>query len=197
MSATEPACRAVVAARLHRREAELPLLRALRVRTMAAELLDEPATLSGAAADVGLDGDDLAGWMEDPEVERALAEDKRVARRPLDAALALDHKLADAEDGRRYTCPSYELERAGEDSVAVPGFQPFESYDVALANLEPQLDRRPPPDSVEEVLRWAAEPLATAEVAALRGIPLTDAREELARVAVERPVGTDGYWTLP
>ena len=64
MHATAPACRAVVAARLHAPEGEAALLRRLRVLTMAGALLDDEATLRQAAGDAGIDADALAGWME-------------------------------------------------------------------------------------------------------------------------------------
>lgn len=201
MAATEPACRAVVATRLHEPNKEEPLLRRLRVRTMDGELLDEPATVDGAAADIALDVAALREWMQDDATETELEKDKRIARRPIEAAQALDHKLADAEDGRRYTCPTYEFslvgDPSGDDSVVVPGFQPFAAYDVALANLAPELKRREAPESVTQVLEWAECPLATAEVAALAGLDLDKAHSELARVAEEQPAGADGYWTLP
>ncbi len=41
-ASSEPACRAVVAARLHAPELQEPLLRRLRVRVMQAGLLDDP-----------------------------------------------------------------------------------------------------------------------------------------------------------
>ena len=37
---------------------------------------------------------------------------------------------------------------------------------------------------------------ASIEVAGVCDIPFEDARERLSRVAVERPVGFDGFWTL-
>ena len=64
------------------------------------------------------------------------------------------------------------------------------------ANLLPDAARRDDPESVEEVLAWADEPLATAEVAAVCDISLTEARERLARVAHEQPLGADGLWSL-
>jgi hypothetical protein len=110
----------------------------------------------------------------------------------------LDHKLANWSGGRRYTCPSYELRRVADDvKIAVPGFQPFAAYDVITANLVPGENRRPAPGSVEEVLRWAGEPLATQEVAVVGDIPFEEARAELGRVAVERHIGADGLWSLP
>src|SRR5215217_2113731 len=54
-ASSEPACRAVVAARVHARGTEGALLRRLRVRAMLGGLLDDPALLAAAADDVGLD----------------------------------------------------------------------------------------------------------------------------------------------
>ena len=197
MHATAPACRAVVAARLHAPDAEDALLRAFRVRTFAGELLDEPQTLEGAAADARLDAGELRTWMQDADVETALDEDRAAAREPSPAARVLDEKLANWSGGRRYTCPSYEIVRDSDGvRIAVPGFQPFAAYDVVLANLVPGTDRREPPASVSEVLEWAGEPLATREVAVVCDIDHAKAREELGRVADEDHVGADGYWTL-
>ena len=195
--ATLPACRAIVAARVHAPARAQPLLRALQIRNFSGELLDEPATIEGAARDVGIDPEELFGWERDPAVLEQLEEDMRLARQPLPAARVLDHKLANWSGGRRYTCPSYEVVRRADDvRIAVPGFQPFATYDVVTANLVPGVDRRPPPSSVEEVLRWAGEPLATQEVAVVCDIPFEEARAELGRVAVERHVGADGLWSL-
>jgi predicted DsbA family dithiol-disulfide isomerase len=198
MAATAPACRAVVAARLHAPEHERPLLRRLRIRNFSGELLDEPATIAGAAADVGLDAGELERWSAGDDVAAALAEDKAKAREPLPAARALDHKLANWSGGRRYTCPSYEIVRRSDGvRIAVPGFQPFAAYDVVLANLIPGLDRREPPSDVAEVLRWTGEPLATKEVAVVCDVDSARAREALGRVASEQHLGFDGLWSLP
>jgi predicted DsbA family dithiol-disulfide isomerase len=197
MAATVPACRAVVAARLHAPDRMRRLLRRLRVRHHAGQLLDEPGTIAAAARDAGLDPAELARRAAGDDVERALREDMAAAREPLTAARVLDHKLANWSGGRRYTCPSYEIVRAADGvRIAVPGFQPFAVYDVVLANLVPGVDRREPPEAVEEVLRWTGTPLATKEVAEVCDIPLTEARERLGRVAHEQHVGFDGFWTL-
>jgi len=196
MAATAPACRAIVAARVHAPRAEDSLLRAFRVRNFAGELLDEPGTLEGAAADAGLDAGELRGWMDDAEVRTALDEDRASAREPIPAARVLDEKLANWSGGRRYTCPSLEIVRRSDGvRIAVPGFQPFAAYDVVLANLVPGSERRDPPGSVREVLEWAGEPLATREVAVVCDIAHEQAREELGRVATERHLGFDGLWS--
>jgi len=197
MTATLPACRAVVAARLHAPECESALLRSLRVTHFSGGLLDEPDAIAGAAAEAGLDPVELEGWAAGPDVEVALRGDMDRARAPLPAAGVLDHKLANWSGGRRYTCPTYEVRRTSDGvRIAVPGFQPFPVYDVITANLVPGIERRDPPESVEEVLAWAGEPLATKEVAVVCDIPFAQARERLGAVAAERHLGADGLWSL-
>jgi len=197
MAATIPACRAVVAARLHAPDRMRALLRRLRVRHFAGELLDEPATIAAAARDAGIDPADLERWTAGDDVETALREDMAASRHPIDAARVLDEKLANWSGGRRYTCPSYEIVRVADGvKIAVPGFQPFPVYDVVTANLVPGVDRRDPPESVEEVLAWTGTPLATKEVAVVCDIGFAEARERLGRAAVEQHVGADGFWTL-
>ena len=189
-ASSEPACRAFVAARLHAPDRAEALLRRLRVRVMLGGLLDDPALIDGAAADAGLDPSALAGWAATDEVAAALEADAAAARDPLPAARALDHKLGGPRAQRRYTAPSYVI-----GGLAVPGFNPVETYEAAVANAAPDLERRPRPESVEELLRWAGEPLATAEVALVMARSLDAAREELRQTARFEPAGADGYWT--
>ena len=193
---SEPACRAVVATRLNAPALEEPLLRRLRVRTMLGGLLDEPELIAAAAQDVGIDPAELDAWQEQAAVSEALEADAAAARRPCAAALALDHKLGGPATQRRYTAPSYEIARPDGGMIAIPGFTPVEAYEAAIANLAPELTRRPRPESVEEVLRWAGEPLATAEVALVMRIDQAKAREQLGRVAEPQAAGADFYWTL-
>ncbi|CAN5169135.1 hypothetical protein BH24ACT23_BH24ACT23_06090 [soil metagenome] len=198
MSATVDACRAVVAARLNAPERERQVLRCLRVANFSGKLLDDPETIANAAETAGLDPGNVREWCERDETEQALREDMTRAREPMPAAKALDHKLANWSGGRRYTCPSYEICRTQDGvTISVPGFQPFAAYDVVLANLIPDLDRREPPDDAAEVLRWAGTPLATQEVATVMDIERAEARERLGAAADERHVGADGFWTLP
>jgi 2-hydroxychromene-2-carboxylate isomerase len=150
-ASSEPACRAIVASRLHAPGSEARLLRALRVRTMGGGLLDDPALIAAAATDAGLDADQLARWSEEPAVHDALAQDIAAARDPSPAARALDHKLSGPAGERRYSAPSYELRRAdGTATASIPGYNPIEVYEAAIANLDPELERRSPPSSVTE-----------------------------------------------
>jgi 2-hydroxychromene-2-carboxylate isomerase len=193
-ASSEPACTAVVAARLHAPELEEKLLRRLRVRVMVGGLLDDPELIDGAARDVGIEPAELRAWSEQQGVEEALALDIAAARSPSAAALALDHKLGGPPERRRYTAPSYEIRRADGVTISVPGFHPVEAYEVAIANLDPELSRRPRPDGVGELLDWAEYPLATAEVAAITGLGLDEARAALEPVAEPIPAGADFYW---
>ncbi len=105
-ASSEPACRAVVAARLNVPEAEEPLLRRLRVRVMAGGLLDDPQLIAAAARDAGLDPVRLEAWCATEPVQAALRGDIDAARSPVDGARALDHRLGGPSDARRYTAPS-------------------------------------------------------------------------------------------
>ncbi len=197
LSATTPACRAVIGVRLHAPEFERIILRRLRVLYMSGALLDTPETIRAAAQAARLDPDDVELWAASEEVATALALDMERARRPMPAARVLDEKLANWSGGRRYTCPSYEICRVEDDvRIAVPGFQPFAAYDVILANLVPGTERREPPTSVAEVLEWTGTPLATREVAVVCDVTHERARELLGSVADEDHVGFDGFWTL-
>jgi hypothetical protein len=197
-ASSEPASRAVVAARLHAPERQERLLRALRVGTMAGGLLDDPELIAAAARDAELDPDELARWSETDEVRQALAEDIAAARSPAPAARALDDKLGGPREERRYTAPSYEITDPQRGRMAaIPGFNPPEVYETAIANMAPTLQRRPRPASVAELLEWATIPLATAEVAMVLRIDIDKARHKLEPVATPTPSGADYYWTLP
>ena len=180
-----------MAALLHAPDRAEALLRRLRVRVMQGGVLDDPALIGAAAADAGLDGEALATWCEGGDTDAALRADIAAARDPAPPARALDHKLGGPRHQRRYTAPSYVI-----GGVTIPGFNPVEAYETAIANRAPDLPRRLPPTSPEELLAWAGEPLATAEVALVMQIELEAARAALSAVARWLPAGADGYWSL-
>lgn len=190
------ACRAVVAVRTRWPERTDAFLRHLRMLAMGGELLDDSDTFELAAERAGLAVHELAAYAGEPEVDDALEEDARAAREPTAAALAQDDRLGGPDDEPRYTCPSLCFTRDGE-SFDVPGFQPLESYETALANVAPDLQRRPDPSSATAALEWAPYPLATVEVASVCDRAVDDVRAELARSGAHfEPVGGDGYWSL-
>jgi predicted DsbA family dithiol-disulfide isomerase len=195
---SEPACRAVVAAREHAGDhAAALLLRGLRVRTMAGGLLDDESLIRSAATEAGIYPTDLREWTAAARTDEALRGDIDSARAPSPQARALDHKLGGPTEQRRYTAPSYELSACADGRrIAVPGFNPAEVYEAAIANLAPDAVRREPPGDVVELLRWAEVPLATAEVVQIMQRPEQEVRDALAQVATPRPAGADQYWTL-
>jgi len=195
-ASSEPACRAVVAARLHAPALEQALLRRLRVRAMLGGLLDDRKLLTAAARDVGIEPSELETWCAEDAVEEALQADIEAARCPSPAARALDHKLGGPAQRRRYTAPSYEITRDDvATTIAIPGFNPVEAYEAAIANLAPELVRRPKPETVADVLVWAGQPLATVEVAAIMQLDAAQTRAALSRVARPTAAGADFYWT--
>lgn len=195
-ASSAPACRAVVAARLHAPEREQSLLRRLRVRAMLGGLLDDRGLLDAAARDVGIEPSQLDRWCALDEVDEALRADIEAARCPPPAARALDHKLGGPVQRRRYTAPSYEIRRDDDGrALAIPGFNPVEAYEAAIANLAPELVRRAKPETVAEVLAWAGQPLATAEVAAIAQLDTAQARAALSHIAQPTAAGADFYWS--
>jgi hypothetical protein len=86
--------------------------------------------------------------------------------------------------------------RSDRVQAVVPGFNPVETYEVAIANLAPELVRRPSPERVEDLLAWAGDPLATAEVALIAQLDLQKTRAALSHVATPLAAGADFYWTL-
>jgi predicted DsbA family dithiol-disulfide isomerase len=196
LAATIQACRVYLGARIHNPARADLLLRCLRRRAFSeGQPLDALDTLHAAGADAGVAPDTLDVWLADQQVDGALREDMAAARAPLPEALALAHRLSRSNGGLRYSTASAVFER-GDRRVVMAGFQPFAVYEVAVANVAPELERRPPPHTVEEVLSWAPYPLATAEVAELRGIGLDQARDELQRAGANLDVAAgDGYWS--
>jgi hypothetical protein len=104
----------------------------------------------------------------------------------------------------RFTAPSVVFEQDGRRLVA-GGWQPVLAYDVVLANLDPSLDRTPPPDDPEPLLAYFPDGLTTVEVAALLAdgpdpVPDPDAAERtLVQLvadgrAVREPLGDDALW---
>ncbi len=195
-AATATACRAYVGARMRDTARADLLLRALRRRAFSnGQLLDEPETIYGAADDAGIAREMIDTWLHDDAVQAQLDQDMLDTRAPAPEALALGHRLSKGEQGPRYSTASAVFEN-GARKLVMPGFQPFPVYEVAVANVAPALERRPVPETVEEVLTWAPYPLATAEVATLRGIEIEAARRELEQSgATFAQVAGDGYWS--
>ena len=209
MAGTSRACRAIVAAReLEPTLGEAALQALQQMQFTTSGLLDEDDDLRRALADVpGLDADALVGRIDDPDILTAYEADRQLARSAEGSPTHAQDRSSTSDGPVRYTAPSVIFEHPDGRRLEVGGFQPFEAYDTALANLDPSLERRPPPDDALDVLRAFPDGMTTAEVAAvLRPSDLVDADtraagEQLAALAdagaaVREPSGDDAVWRI-
>jgi 2-hydroxychromene-2-carboxylate isomerase len=208
LSATGRACRAVIAAGQHVAGAEWPALRALQLANFTSTLaLDDGVQLRAVLATVrGLDADRVIASIDSPEVTEAYERDKAEARTAAGSAAELQGKTAGSDGPVRFTAPSVTF-GLDETRLVAGGWQPVEAYDVLIANLDPTLERRPPPESPLPLLDAFPEGLTTQEVALLmtRGNDLPDRigaeRLLLQAVAENRlqreQLGDDALWILP
>jgi protein-disulfide isomerase-like protein with CxxC motif len=207
MHGTWPMCRAVVAARLTVPEREWAVFRALQVAQFTTTLdLETQEGIAGALARVpGLDVDRLLEAAGTPETEAAFQADVDEARTAGGGQTEFQGKSATAPDGRvRYTAPSLIFTGADGRRIEAGGFQPVEAYDLAIANLDPTLHRRPEATDVAEVLAEFPDGLTTAEVAAVMAPNNTApdpgaAEDELIALAAaggakQVAVGNDALW---
>jgi 2-hydroxychromene-2-carboxylate isomerase len=208
VSATARGCRAIVAARLARPGSEWSALRALQLAQFTTPLIldDDDAVSRVVAAATGLDAGAIRAALDDPETTEAYERDRAEARTAAGSPTELQGKTAQTDGPVRYTAPSILLERGGV-RLEAGGFQPVEAYDVIVANMDPALERRDPPDDPGELLTFFTDGLTTQEVAALlaRGNDAPDrTAAELAMLdlvgegrAVRIGIGDDAVWVQP
>ena len=126
-----------------------------------------PTTWRSRCARVdGLDVDAVLAALDSPEVEDAYQADRAEARTAEGTPTEAQGKAAQTDGDVRYTAPSLIFSHEGQQLEA-GGFQPVEAYDVLLANLDPTLERRPPPEDPLEALAEFSYGLTTYEVAAI------------------------------
>jgi predicted DsbA family dithiol-disulfide isomerase len=206
ISATARACRAVVAARILDPGSEWRVFRALQLANFTTGLLlDDDAQLADALSRVPSipAAEDIVARLDSDEVSEAYERDRAEARTAAGSASELQGKTAASDGPVRYTAPSVIFQRDGR-ALQAGGFQPVESYDVLVANLDPALSREPVPPSPAPLLQHFTDGLTTQEVAALltEGNDLPDrAGAEMALLelvasgdAVRRPLGDDALW---
>jgi protein-disulfide isomerase-like protein with CxxC motif len=208
LSATSPACRAVVATRLAAPELEHAAFRALQFAQFTTTgLFDDAETLRSALSTVGgLDAAAIAAAIDDPEVRDAYEADRARARTAAGSPTEFQERSANTDGAVRYTAPSLILETADGRRLEAGGFQPIEAYDVVVANLDPTLTRRPPAEDPVDVLRAFPYPLATAEVASVMAEHLVApdlGKTEIALIAAvadgratHRPAGDGALWSV-
>jgi predicted DsbA family dithiol-disulfide isomerase len=205
VSATARACRAVVAARLAHPGSEWAAFRALQLANFTTPLLlDDDEGLRDVLRTVpGIDADAIISSLDSPEVDEAYNSDRAETRVAEGSAAELQGKTSTSDGPVRFTAPSIVFQSNGTRLVA-GGFQPVEAYDVLVANLDPTLDRKPPPETPEPLLHHFRGGITTQEVAALmtpnNGTPDRQAAEaamvELVAEgkAVREPLGDDALW---
>ncbi|HEX4730740.1 MAG TPA: DsbA family protein [Solirubrobacterales bacterium] len=207
LAASSRSCRAVIAAREESPELGYAALRALQLMQFTTSaLLDDDEALRGALETVdGLDAAAVVARIDDPEIVAIYDEDKARTRSAEGRPTHVQNRHSDSDGPVRYTAPTVIFEMPDERWLEVGGFQPFESYDTALANLDPALERRPAPERAADAVLAFPIGLTTAEVAAImRGSDLQDAdlpaaeRELIAAVddgeLICIPAGTDALW---
>ena len=206
VAGTSRACRAIVAAREEDPALGEAALRALQfLQFTTPGVLDDDDDLRAMLATVpGLDAESIVARIDTPEILE-LYEAGRARARSADGTPTHVQDRHSTSDGPvRYTAPSVLFEQDGR-GFEVGGFQPFEAYDTALANLDPSLERRPAPADLVEALAAFPEGLTTAEAASvMRPSDLTDADLEgtagelavleAAGDVVKEPRGVDAIW---
>jgi protein-disulfide isomerase-like protein with CxxC motif len=208
VAATARACRAIVATRLLDPGRESDVFRALQLAWFTSTLvLDEDEQIATALGRV--DGLDVPGIVASIDDERTIAtyeKDKAQARSAAGSPTALQGKARQTDGPVRYSAPSLVFESQAGARLEAGGFQPVEAYDVLIANLDPTLERRPPPEDPLPALGSFPEGLVTQEVAAI----MAAGNEPPDRAAAERalvelagtgevrrtPLADDAIWQI-
>ncbi|MBV8430946.1 MAG: DsbA family protein [Solirubrobacterales bacterium] len=205
LSATSRACRVVVAARLDAPGSEWHVFRAIQLANFTTSLvLDDDAQLAAALDRFdGIDGAGLVTRLDDPDVIEAYQRDKAETRQAAGSAAELQGKTRVTDGPVRFTAPSVTFGQNGTRLIA-GGFQPVEAYDILIANIDPNLTRKPPPGTPEPLLERFPQGLTTQEVAALlaEGNDTPDrpgAEAALLELVAEgralrQPLGNDALW---
>ncbi len=205
VSATARACRAVVATRLAQPGCEWDVFRALQLANFTTDLVleDDDGLRDVLEAVPGVDAAAVIGALDSPEVSQAYDADRAAARTAEGSPAEFQGKTAASDGPVRFTAPSVVFGRNGT-ALTAGGFQPVEAYDVLIANLDPGLDRREPPETPAPLLEAFPGGLTTQEVAAL----MTAGNDAADRPAAERalielvaagqaerrPLGDDALW---
>jgi protein-disulfide isomerase-like protein with CxxC motif len=208
VSATSPACRALVAVRQAAPEKEWEALRALQfLQFCSPRLLDDPSALRDALAVVsGLDADAIVAALESPEVWEAYESDRAETRTAEGGPTHFQGKTFNSDGKERFTAPSLVLATEDGRSLEAGGFQPIEAIDVCVANLDRTLERRGPAEAPVAVLGAFDHALTTREISAVMAAPMTapnDAAAEAALISataegevVRESVGDGALWSL-
>ncbi len=208
VTATSRACRAVLATRLLASGREEEALRALQLGWFTTTLLlDEDADIAQALRRVdGLDVDAVVAAIDDERTIAAYERDKRETREAEGSPTEFQGKARQTDGPVRYSAPSLVFESESGQRLEAGGMQTIEAYDVLVANLDPTLERQPPPEQPIDALHRFPAGLVTQELAAImahnnqlpdRGAAERALIELLGAGAVRRePLADDALWQL-
>jgi 2-hydroxychromene-2-carboxylate isomerase len=206
--ATGRACRAIVATRLLQPQLEWAALRALQFGWFCTDLLmdEDDGIRTMLSAVPGLDARAVLAAIDDPETEEAYQRDRAEARTAAGTPTEAQGKSATTDGPVRYTAPSIVFTAGDGRELEAGGFQSIEAYDVCIANLDPALPRRPPPEDPVDALAAFSHGLTTQEVAAVLAPPLVDPDRAstqsrlvdlFAEGRIKRvPMGDDAVWRI-
>jgi protein-disulfide isomerase-like protein with CxxC motif len=206
VTATSRACRAIVATRMLYPGREDEVLRALQLAWFTTPLLlDQDPDIAQALARVGgLDIDGVIAAIDTPETLAAYEGDKQQTRSAEGGPTDFQGKARQTDGPVRYSAPSLVFQNEAGMRLEAGGFQTIEAYDVVIANLDPTLEREPPPEQVSDALQQFPAGLVTAEVAAILAqnnqLPDRDAAERAlidllgAGAAKREALADDALW---
>jgi protein-disulfide isomerase-like protein with CxxC motif len=208
VAATARACRAIVATRLLDPARENEVLRALQFGWFTTTLvLDEDRDIAQALQRVdGLDVAAIVAAIDDERTLTAYASDKQETRQAEGGPTDFQGKARQTDGPVRYSAPSLVFENGAGLRLEAGGFQKIEAYDVLIANLDPTLDRRQPPEDPLEALRPFPGGLVTQEVAAIMTPNNAEPDRPVAESALvellgdsrarRTPLGDDALWQI-
>lgn len=208
VAATGRACRAIVATRLLDPPREREVFRALQFGWFTTTLvLDQDDDIARALEAVtGLDVEAVIAAIDDDATVAAYEADKRETRTAEGGPTHFQGKARRTDGPVRYSAPSLVFKSAAGVRLEAGGFQKVEAYDVLIANLDPELERREPPEQPLEALRSFPAGLVTQEVAAIMAhnnvepdrVAAETALIELAGAGEVRrtTLGSDALWRI-
>jgi protein-disulfide isomerase-like protein with CxxC motif len=202
-------CRAVVAARLRQPGREHDVLRALQFAYFTTSLMvdTDDGIAEALEAVAELDAGAIVGALDDPDVAEAYTADRGEARTAAGSPSEFIGSAVPDAGGEavRYTPPTLIFEQ-GSNRLEVGGYQPLESYEVAIAHIDRALERRWSASDPVDALERVGYPLTTFEIATCMAeprLPPDPGPVEDALVALEAEGrvtrterGADAVWAL-
>ncbi len=103
----------------------------------------------------GVDADRIVSLIDAPEVLAEYEQDKAETRTAAGSPTEFQGKAGNSDGHVRYTAPSvvFSAQRTA-CALEAGGMQTVEAYDVLVANLDPTLERKAPPEDPADLLEY-------------------------------------------